>query len=122
MIIRREEDRVREGVARYYEQRRNGQVAGDEDKGAQLSGSVGTLDSCLFSKRHTTRTAKPDDAKIRRKTRGGQGSDIETQIHSDGRTPHGSIGTLAKADVFKGESKIHMGMASGVGMRRRDKR
>ena len=104
MIIRREEDRVREGVARYYEQRRNGQVAGDEDKGAQLSGSVGTLDSCLFSKRHTTRTAKPDDAKIRRKTRGGQGSDTETRSVCDRQVTHGLLGTWVQAEVVKGES------------------
>ena len=34
--------------------------------------------SCLFAKSHTTRTPKPDDAKIHRKTRGGQGSNTET--------------------------------------------
>ena len=94
----------------------------DEDQGARLSGNVGALASRLFVIIHSTRTPKPDDAKIRRKTRGGKGSDIETQSHSDGRTPHESIWTWVQAEGVKGESKIHMGMASVVGMWRRDKR
>ena len=47
---------------------------------------------------------------------------IETQSHSDGRTPHGSIETWVQAEGVKGESKIHMGTAADIGTRHRDKR
>ena len=61
------------------ERRWHGQVAGGKDQGAQLPGSGSALASRLFVKSHTTRTPKPDDAKMWGRKRGRRGRATETR-------------------------------------------